>query len=256
MRFDDRRLSMRVECWLCLYPFVFRKTYISFAKKQSVGFDDRHSTSVRAECCSCLHAAYPVHLYASLRKSYLLREKTANKVVRGLKLKLKTSPTKFTLASLKKIWKQAGRRHKNATLSLPKVPTLPRSISATEHRYMPIQARTERGFIWRGPRQIPMMSDEGKFPKKDAKNRKNSAITSRRDQRVKVDKFRCHSRGACAAEFSQRERMFLKRLLWQHLVQCLCSLKPWPSLAPGLRPSRRGPGKTAGHFWPFTPISG
>ena len=37
-----------------------------------------------------------------LRKSYLLREKTADQVVSGLKLKLKTSPTKLRLVSLKK----------------------------------------------------------------------------------------------------------------------------------------------------------
>ena len=46
-----------------------------------------------------------------LRKSYLLREKTADQVVSGLKLKLKTSPTKVRLVSLKKSWKQAGRSH-------------------------------------------------------------------------------------------------------------------------------------------------
>ena len=33
------------------------------------------------------------------------------------------------------------------------------------------------------------------------------------------------------------------------------SLEPRPSSAPDLRPSRRGPGKTAGHIWPFTPIT-
>ena len=51
------------------------------------------------------------HTLCVLRKSYLLREKTADQVVSGLKLKLKTSPTKVRLVSLKKIWKQAGRSH-------------------------------------------------------------------------------------------------------------------------------------------------
>ena len=46
-----------------------------------------------------------------LRKSYLPCEKTANQVVSGLKLKLKTSPTKVRLVSLKKSWKRAGRSH-------------------------------------------------------------------------------------------------------------------------------------------------
>ena len=51
------------------------------------------------------------HTLCVLRKSYLLREKTADQVVSGLKLKLKTSPTKVRLVSLKKSWKQAGRSH-------------------------------------------------------------------------------------------------------------------------------------------------
>ena len=42
------------------------------------------------------------HTLCVLRKSYLLREKTADQVVNGLKLKLKTCPTKVRLVSLKK----------------------------------------------------------------------------------------------------------------------------------------------------------
>ena len=79
----------------------------SFAKKRPV----RRQTLVDVGAGGVLLMPACCIPSASLRKSYLLLEKTANRVVRGLKLKLKTSPTKVRLASLKKIWKQAGRRH-------------------------------------------------------------------------------------------------------------------------------------------------
>ena len=100
---------------------------------------------------------------------------------------------------------------KGATLPSPKVPTLPRSISATEHRLMAVQTRIERAFLWLAPCQIPMMSDEGKFPQNVPKFENIARSHRAVIQRVKVDKVQCHSRGACTAENSQREKKKRRR---------------------------------------------
>ena len=140
-----RRSSMRAECWLCVHTFVLRRNSrwdsttdagrcgwsadyactsssyakpISFTKKRPVGFDNRHSSRVDVGAGRGLLILACCIPSASLRKSYLLREKTADQVVRGLKVKLKTSPTKVRLASLKKIWKQADRRHERRDVAV------------------------------------------------------------------------------------------------------------------------------------------
>ena len=223
---------MWAECWLCMHTFVLRRNSrwdsttdacrcgwsadyactsssyaksISFAKKRPVGFDDRHSSRVDVGAGGGLLILACCIPSASLRKSDLLREKTADQVVRGLKVKLKTSPTKVRLASLKKIWKQADRRHERRDVAVAESADFA-AFDLCNRTSLDGHSNTCRtGFHLAG--SMPNSDDvrRREIPKKIAKNRKNSAITSRRDHCVKVDKFRCHFRGACAAEISLRE---------------------------------------------------
>ena len=118
-----------------------------------------------------------------------------------LKLKLKTSPTKVRLASLKKISKRAGRRHERFDVAVAESADfasfdLRNRTSPDGHSNT---YRTDFHLVGSMPKSDDVRRRQ--IPKKTCqKSKKNSAITSRRNQRVKIDKFRCHSRGACAAE--------------------------------------------------------
>ena len=115
------------------------------------------------------------HTLCVLRKSYLLREKTADQVVSGLKLKLKTSPTKVRLVSLKKSWKQAGRSHERRDVDF---------AESADFAEFDLRNRTQlNGHSNTHKRGFPLACSMPNFndvrlkemPKKGAKNRKKSS---------------------------------------------------------------------------------
>ena len=115
------------------------------------------------------------HTLCVLRKSYLLREKTADQVVSGLKLKLKTSPTKVRLVSLKKSWKQAGRSHERRDVDF---------AESADFAEFDLRNRTQlNGHSNTYKKGFPLACSMPNFndvrlkemPKKGAKNRKKSS---------------------------------------------------------------------------------
>ena len=124
------------------------------------------------------------HALCVLRKSYLLREKTADQVVSGLKLKLKTSPTKVRLVSLKKIWKQAGRSHERCDVDF---------AESADFAAFDLRNRTQlNGHSNTYKRGFPLACSMPNFndvrltemPKKRCQKSKKIVITSRRAGKV------------------------------------------------------------------------
>ena len=203
MGFDDRRLSMRAECWLCLYTLVLRKTFI-LCEETASGIRRQTLVDVGAgrvllmPACCIPSASYANPISLAIKRPIRLW------------VVLKTTPTKFRLAFLKKIWKQACRRHERRDVAFAESADFA-AFDLLNRTSLDGHSNTYRKSFHLAPFQIPMMSDEGKFQKKVPKIEKNRAITSHRDQHIKVDKFRCHSRGACAAKVSQRGVLRLRR---------------------------------------------
>ena len=131
-------------------------------------------------------------------------KKTANQVVSGLKLKLKTSPTKVRLVSLKKSWKQAGRSLERRDVDF---------AESADFAEYDLRNRTQlNGHSNMYKRGFPLACSMPNFndvrlkemPKKGAKNRKNRHHIAPRGHGVKGAKFQCQSRDRSAAEISQR----------------------------------------------------
>ena len=109
----------------------------------------------------------------------------------GLKLKLKTSPTKVRLVSLKKSWKQAGRSHErrdvdfaeSAEFAVFDLCNLPCSISATEHSSMVIQTHSKGDFPGLLHAKFQWCQTKRNAKKRGQKSKK-IVITSRRAGKV------------------------------------------------------------------------
>ena len=142
---------------------------------------------------------------ASYANPISFAKKTADQVVSGLKLKLKTSPTKVRLVSLKKIWKQAGRSHERCDVDF---------AESADFAAFNLRNRTQlNGHSNTYKRGFPLACSMPNFndvrltemPKKKLpKIEKNRHHIAPRRQGVKGAKFQCQSRKRCAAEISQR----------------------------------------------------
>ena len=144
---------------------------------------------------------------ASYANPYLLREKTADQVVSGLKLKLKTSPTKVRLVSLKKSWKQAGRSHERRDVDF---------AESADFAEFDLRNRTQlnghsntykRGF----PLACSMPNCNDVRLKRNAKKKvpnieKNRHHIGPRGQGVKGAKFQCQSRERSGPKFPSVHR--------------------------------------------------